>query len=106
MRGGGGWWMVGGGHIAIVVATSLPLPTESTSNDLPLPSLPFAGFAEAIHRRHLRLLVPAGHNWRGGGGGGAVPRGGRGWGGSFWGMCEGGWRCSILLTSPSFPSLP
>ena len=54
-----GGWVVGRGHIVIVLATSLLSPTESISNGLPSPSLPFAGSAEAIHRRHLRLLVPA-----------------------------------------------
>ena len=73
------------------------LPTESTTDALPLPSLPFAGSAAAIRRRHLRLPVSAGHNGEGGDGGGAVPRDGRGVGGGHFGGCVGGgWRRSIL----------
>ena len=85
---GDGWWVVG--HVAIIVATSLLLPTESTIDDLPLPSLPFAGSAEAIRRRHLRLPVSAGHNGEGGVVG-VRHRGGKAKGGegSFWGMCGG-----------------
>ena len=85
---GDGWWVVG--RVAIVVATSLPPPTESTT-DATSPILPYLTqvLSEAIRRRHLRLSVSAGHSGDGGGGGGAVPRGGRGGWGSFWGMCGG-----------------
>ena len=100
---GDGWWVVG--CVAIVVATSFPPPTESTTDALLLPSLPYAGSPEAIRRRHLRLSVSAGHNGDGGGVvGGAVPRGGRGWGvnlGDVW----GGGDIRSPLTSPSFPRL-
>ena len=85
---GDGWWVVG--RVAIVVATSLPPPTKSTTGNLPRPSLPYAGSSEAIRRRHLRRSVPAGHNGGGGGWWGCGTEGRKGGGGSFWGDVWGG----------------
>ena len=65
-------------------------PTESTTDNLLRPSLPDAGPAEAIHRRHLRLLVPAGHNGERGGGGGCGTEGRKGGGGGHFGGYVGG----------------
>ena len=104
---GEGWWVVG--HVAIIVATSLSPPTESATGALPLPSLPYAGSAEAIRRRHLRLSVSAGHNGDGGGWWGCGTEGRKGgWGvilGDVWG--DGDARSSSrLFPSLAFPDSP
>ena len=102
---GDGWWVVG--RVAIVVATSLPPPTESTTNALPPSFLTLRRFpggdSPATSASFLSLQGTTGTG--GGVVGGAVPRSGRGWGvilGDVW----GGWRHSIPLTPPSFLSLP
>ena len=93
------------------MATSLPPSPRSIPDCLLSPSLPSAGFAEAIHRRYLRFLVPAGHGEGWGSGGGAAQRGRGGGGRSLWGMCGGGGDApssSRLLPSLTLPgsSLP
>ena len=104
---GDGWWVVG--RVAIVVATSLPPPTESTTNALPLPSLPYAGSPEAIRRRHLRLSVSAGHNGDEGRWWGCGPEGRKGGVGVILGDVWGGGDArsfSRLLPSLAFPVPP
>ena len=102
---GGGWWVV---LPSSWQHRSHP-PTESTTGNLPRPSLPYAGSAEAIRRRHLRLSVSAGHNGDGEGGGGCGTEGRKGGGGHFGGCVGGGGDArssSRLLPSLAFPDSP